>query len=91
MTDIEETEGEGDGERKKHEADLQLALCATAIGFNELARMTQVLGEKVYFRLARDEWCKLAVAAGAEISFVNAASPELNGQTETVGGDLDER
>ncbi len=77
-------------ERKKSEADLQLALCATAIGFNELARMTKVLGEKVYFRLARDEWTKLAVAAGAEISFVNAASPELNGHMKDVGGDPDE-
>lgn len=40
-----------DEDEKRHERWVQVALC---YGFNELVKQTAVLGEKVYFRLARD-------------------------------------
>lgn len=37
---------------------------ALALGYNELAKLGRDLGEKMYFRLARDQAVKLLVEAG---------------------------
>lgn len=61
----EEEKSRKAGEDAKHAADAEYwTMAATAVGFNELAKMGRTLGEKVYMRLFRDRAEELLTGAG---------------------------
>lgn len=59
-----------EAEKKEQEKQSERVLyIATAMGYNELAKLTDVLGEKVYYRLMREQYQKKLTEAGGQMLF----------------------
>ena len=56
---------------KQHKGAETHELYALIIGYNELAKNTGALGERVYFRLCRDHALKCLQEAGGEMTMTN--------------------
>lgn len=62
-------------DRERRDAHLQRTAAAQAIGFNELAKMGESLGEKVYYRMARD---------AAEATFLELGGHKIFTKGQTI-------